>query len=100
MGNALLSMTAGFPLGSILLSSLYFSSAAWQTCGLAGATGFALCPGMVERLGNHSFIVGQLGAVQVFSVPGFVFLLLATRSEGSRKGLDRRKECEKRGERR
>ena len=60
---------------------LCFFTAAWQTCGLAGAPGFAVYPEIVQKLANQSFIVGQLVAVQFFTALGFVFLILAMRAE-------------------
>jgi hypothetical protein len=63
---------------------LCFFTAAWQTCGLAGAPGFAVYPELAQKLANQSFLVGQLLAVQVFTALGFVFLLLAMRAERTR----------------
>ena len=63
---------------------LCFFTAAWQTCGLAGAPGFAAYPELAQKLGNQSFLVGQLLAVQVFTALGFFFLLLAMRTEQTR----------------
>jgi hypothetical protein len=62
-------------------AGLCFFSAAWQSCGLVGAPGFAMYPEIVQKLGNQSFIGGQALAVQFFLVLGFVFLLLAMRAE-------------------
>lgn len=62
-------------------AGLCFFSAAWQTCGLTGAPGFALYPELVQKLGNQSFVVGQALAVQFFMALGFVFLLLAMRAQ-------------------
>jgi len=62
-------------------AGLSFFSAAWQSCGLAGAPGFALYPEIVQKLGNRTFIADQAFAVQFFIVLGFVFLLLAMRAE-------------------
>jgi hypothetical protein len=62
--------------------ALCFFNAAWQTCGLTGAPGFALYPELALRLGNQSFLGGQSLAVEVFAALGFVFLLLAMRAHG------------------
>jgi len=62
-------------------AGMCFFNSAWQTCGLTGAPGFALYPSLVEKLDNQSFIIGQSVAVQVFTVLGFVFLLLAMRAQ-------------------
>jgi hypothetical protein len=63
---------------------LCFFTAAWQTCGLAGAPGFAIYPEVAAKLGNQSFLVGQVLAVQVFTGLGFVLLLLGMRAERAR----------------
>jgi hypothetical protein len=62
-------------------AGLCFFSAAWQACGLASAPGFAIRPELVQKLANQSFIFGQVLAVQVFMALGFIFLLLAMRTE-------------------
>ena len=58
---------------------LSFFAAAWQSCGLVGAPGFALYPELVRELGNRSFIIGQAVAVQFFFILGFAFLILSMR---------------------
>jgi hypothetical protein len=63
---------------------LCFFTAAWEACGLAGAPGFAIYPEVAEQLGNQSFLVGQVVAVQVFICLGFVLILLAMRAERPR----------------
>jgi hypothetical protein len=62
-------------------AGLCFFSAAWQACGLASAPGFAIRPELVQKLANQSFIFGQVLAIQVFMALGFIFLLLAMRTE-------------------
>ncbi len=62
-------------------AGLCFFSAAWQSCGLLGAPGFAMYPEIVQKLGNQSFIAGQALATQFFIIFGFVFLLLSMRTE-------------------
>jgi len=62
-------------------AGLCFFSAAWQACGLLSAPGFAIRPELVEKLGNQSFIFGQVLAIQIFLALGFVYLLLAMRSK-------------------
>jgi hypothetical protein len=57
-----------------------FFTAAWQACGLIGAPGFAIYPELAAQLGNESFLVGQVLAVQVFLVLGFVLLILGMRA--------------------
>ena len=65
-------------------SGICFFTAAWQTCGLAGAPGFAIYPELVQKLDNQSFLIGQLVADHFFIAIGFVFLLLAVLAERSR----------------
>ncbi len=65
-------------------SGLCFFTAAWQTCGLAGAPGFAIYPELVQKLNNQSFLIGQLVADHFFIAIDFVFLL-AMVEERSRK---------------
>jgi hypothetical protein len=62
-----------------LAAGLCFFSAAWQSCGLLGAPGFAMYPEIVLKLGNQSFIAGQALATQFFIILGFVFLLISMR---------------------
>ncbi len=62
-------------------AALCFFSAAWQSCGLLGAPGFAMHPEIVQKLGNQSFIAGQALATHIFFIFGFVFLLLSVRTE-------------------
>ena len=62
-----------------LCGALCFFTAAWQTCGLVGAPGFALYPELIQELGNRSFIIGQAVAIQFFLILGFFFLLLSMR---------------------
>jgi hypothetical protein len=64
-----------------MAAGLCFVNSAWQTCGLLGVPGFALYTDLVEKLNNHSFITGQAVAIQVFTILGFLFLLLAMRAE-------------------
>ncbi len=66
-----------------MAAGLCFINSAWQTCGLLGAPGFALYPDLIEKLDNHSFIIGQAVAIQIFTVLGFVFMLMAMRAEKS-----------------
>lgn len=62
-------------------AGLCFFSAAWQSCGLIGAPGFAMYPEIVQKLGNQSFIAGQALATQLFMILGFVLQLLSMRTE-------------------
>lgn len=74
-----------------LAAGLCFFSAAWQSCGLLGAPGFAMYPEIVQKLGNQSFISGQALATQFFIILGFVFLIISMRT-------DRTKNQDKNGE--
>lgn len=62
-----------------MASGLCFFSAAWQACGLVGAPGFALYPALAAHLGNQSFLIWQVVAIQFFLALGFLFLLLTMR---------------------
>jgi hypothetical protein len=62
-----------------MAGGLCFFSAAWQACGLVGAPGFAIYPALAAQLGNQSFLIGQVVAIQFFLALGFLFLLLAMR---------------------
>lgn len=62
-----------------MAGGLCFFSAAWQTCGLVGAPGFALYPALAAHLDNQSFLIGQVVAIQFFLALGFLFLLLTMR---------------------
>jgi hypothetical protein len=68
-----------------LAGGLCFFSAAWQACGLAGAPGFAIYPALAAKLGNQSFLIGQVVALQFFLGLGFLFLLLAMRVDTGQK---------------
>ncbi len=68
-----------------LAGGLCFFSAAWQACGLAGAPGFAIYPALAAKLGNQSFLIGQVVALQFFLGLGFLFLLLAMRVDNGQK---------------
>ncbi|WP_041401079.1 hypothetical protein [Salinispira pacifica] len=70
----------------ILCGGISFLSAAWQTCGMVGAPGFALQPEIALELGNRSFILGQILIMQFFLLMGFVFLLAAMRRLKFRNG--------------
>ena len=61
--------------------ALCFFTAAWQACGMAGAPGFAIYPELAGKLGNQSFLVGQVLAIQVFTCLGFVLLLIGMRGK-------------------
>ena len=64
---------------------LCFAFAAWNICGAATMPSFALEPDMMLAMGSQAFAIGQMKAIMVLFILGWIFTLLGLRLAGMRK---------------
>ena len=58
---------------------LCFAMGAWNLCGVGGMPSFAIDPKRMLALGSHGFAVGQMKAVMVLLLLGWLFTVLGYR---------------------
>jgi hypothetical protein len=67
---------------------LFFAVAVWNICGAATMPSFALEPDMMLAMESQAFAIGQMKAIMVLFILGWIFTLLGLRLAGRQRVID------------
>lgn len=67
---------------------LCFAIAVWNICGVATMPSFALEPGKMLAMESQAFAIGQMKAIMVLFILGWLFTLLGLRQAGKQRVVD------------